>query len=304
MLNARWEEKPTDEEMVEVEVLLAELQKLKAEKLTGAAVVLSFAKRLTQAIQEWVHPGYEYSGRDDPTRVQNRKVSRSKAHRWVTLIVSGEERIVSFWFPAPVPEGQQGKAVDPPTGLALPTANFGSFSSNSSIGSESDDVVEVSGPAAGAGSATKKRRPTRKVAASKASRHGGGGGRAEKAGLTTTKPEEEDHGEERGRPARSPARVAQSLPSAVPLKPSFSVQWAGRAKEEVAASEPPQGDDVAPVEVAAGDGAKGGVMEDPADPNAVPGAIAPALAATQEPPEEKAPGEEAVVTKEALVKDT
>ncbi|RLM69520.1 hypothetical protein C2845_PM17G09620 [Panicum miliaceum] len=47
VLNARWEEKPTDEEMVEVEVLLAELQKLKAEKLTGAAVALLFRKRLT-----------------------------------------------------------------------------------------------------------------------------------------------------------------------------------------------------------------------------------------------------------------
>ncbi|RLN22416.1 hypothetical protein C2845_PM07G11370 [Panicum miliaceum] len=56
-LNARWEEKPTEEEMVEVEVQLAELQKLKAEKLTGAMVALSFAKRLTQPIQERVHPG-------------------------------------------------------------------------------------------------------------------------------------------------------------------------------------------------------------------------------------------------------
>ncbi|RLN08614.1 putative gypsy-type retrotransposon [Panicum miliaceum] len=64
VLNARWEEKPTDEEMEEVEVLLAELQKLKAEKLTGATVALSFAKRLTHPIQDRVHPGYEYSGRD------------------------------------------------------------------------------------------------------------------------------------------------------------------------------------------------------------------------------------------------
>ncbi|RLN43356.1 hypothetical protein C2845_PM01G37990 [Panicum miliaceum] len=76
--------------MVLVEVLLAELQKLKAKKLTGAAMVLSFPKRRTQPFQERVHPGYEYSGRDDPTRVQNHKVSRSEAHRRVTLIVSGE----------------------------------------------------------------------------------------------------------------------------------------------------------------------------------------------------------------------
>ncbi|RLN36426.1 hypothetical protein C2845_PM03G29490 [Panicum miliaceum] len=190
VLNARWEEKPTKEEMVEVEVLLAELQKLKAEQWTGAAVVLSFAKRLTQPIQERVHPGYEYSGRMDPTHGQNCKVSCSEAHRWVTLIVSGEVRdkgcskahclmrptiekkIVLFWCPAPLLEGQQGKAFDPPAGLALPAANVGSFSSDSSIGSESDDVVEVSGPAAGAGYTTKKRRPTCKVAASKVQRGG------------------------------------------------------------------------------------------------------------------------------------
>ncbi|RLM75308.1 hypothetical protein C2845_PM15G00310 [Panicum miliaceum] len=44
--NKRWEKKPAEEEMVEVEVLLAELQGLKAEKLTGVTVALSFAKRL------------------------------------------------------------------------------------------------------------------------------------------------------------------------------------------------------------------------------------------------------------------
>ncbi|RLN11955.1 hypothetical protein C2845_PM09G13620 [Panicum miliaceum] len=258
VLNARWEEKPTDEEMVEVEMLLAELQKLKAEKLTSAAVALSFAKRLTQPIQERVHPGYEYSGRDDPTRVQNRKVSRT---------------------------------------------HVGSFSSDSSIGSESDDVVEVPGLAAGAGSTMRKRCPTRKVAVSK----------AQQSGVTL-----------RGR-SSTPLGASRSFPSAVPLKPSFSVQRAGRraslsgakrkveestseavsaevakrevsrserplarprliegaapaAKGEVAASEPPQGDDVEPLEVATEHGAKGG-----------------------KPPEEKAPGEEAVVTKEALI---
>lgn len=38
--NAKWEEKLTDEEMVQVDVLLAELQKLKTEKLTGSMVSL------------------------------------------------------------------------------------------------------------------------------------------------------------------------------------------------------------------------------------------------------------------------
>ncbi|RLM74034.1 hypothetical protein C2845_PM15G02090 [Panicum miliaceum] len=212
--------------MVEVVLLLAKLQKLKAEKLTHATVALSFAKRLTQLMQERVHPEYEYSGRDDPTRVQNRKVSHSEAHKRVTLIVSGEvrdkgcpkayclkrptteEKIVSFWCPAPLPEGQQGKAVDPSAGLALPAVDVGSFSFDSYIESKLDDVVEVSGPATGASSARKKWCPIRKVATSKA-QWGGVASRgrsstppstsrveaetaAEKAGLTTPMPEEEE----------------------------------------------------------------------------------------------------------------
>ncbi|RLM68907.1 hypothetical protein C2845_PM17G06750 [Panicum miliaceum] len=235
VLNARWKEKPTEEEMVEVEVLLAELQKLKAENLTSATMALSFDKRLTQPIEEPVHPGYEYSGREDPTRVQNCKVSRSEAHRRVTLIVSGEvrdkgcpkayclkwptteEKSMSFWCPAHLPEGQQGKAVDPPARLALPAVDVGSFSSDSSIGSKSDDVVE-------------------------------------------------------------------SLPSAVLLKPSFNVQWTGRraslsgakCKAEESTHE------ASLAEVAQEEGVAANAKE-------------------EKLPEEKAPGEEAVMTKEALL---
>ena len=53
--------------------LLAEIAELTARKLTGAVVALSFGKRLTQLIQERVHPSYEYWGHGDPTRGQNRK---------------------------------------------------------------------------------------------------------------------------------------------------------------------------------------------------------------------------------------
>ncbi|RLN03698.1 putative gypsy-type retrotransposon RIRE2 protein [Panicum miliaceum] len=332
VLNARWEEKPTNEEMVKVELLLAKLQKLKAKKLTGVVVALSFTKRLTPA-----NPGV------GPPR--NHKVSGSKADRRVTLIVSGEvrdkgclkayclkrpttnEKNVSFWCSAPLLEGQQGKAVDPPTGLALPAADVGSFSSDSSIGSESDNVVEVSGLAAGTGSTTKKPCPTRKVAASKAQRGGvtlrgrsstppgasrvGTEAAAEKAGLTTPKPDEEDQGEERGRPTRFrfcvnesncrrvllsgakrkaeestseavSAKVAkgEASPSERPqARPPLIEGAAVGARGELAASEPPQGDNVVPLEVTLGDCAKGGVVEDPTDPNAGSRAIAPVLVA-------------------------
>jgi hypothetical protein len=47
ILNDKWEEMPSKHEMVQVRILLAELTRLKADKLTGAAIALSFSKRLT-----------------------------------------------------------------------------------------------------------------------------------------------------------------------------------------------------------------------------------------------------------------
>jgi hypothetical protein len=70
---------------------LAELVKLKAKKLTwGCPVALSFSKQLTQPIQDRVHPGYEYSGCNNLTRVQNCKVSHAEGSNRVYWIVSGE----------------------------------------------------------------------------------------------------------------------------------------------------------------------------------------------------------------------
>ena len=63
-----WEEPPATEEMAQVDRLLKEIADLSAQGLTGAAVAISFCKRLTQPIQERVHPAYEYWGRQDPTQ--------------------------------------------------------------------------------------------------------------------------------------------------------------------------------------------------------------------------------------------
>jgi hypothetical protein len=49
--------------MAQVERLLKEITDLSLQKLTGAAVAISFCKRLTQPIQERVHPANEYWGR-------------------------------------------------------------------------------------------------------------------------------------------------------------------------------------------------------------------------------------------------
>jgi len=62
--------------MVQVNLLLDEIAGLLAQGLTGAVVDLSISKRLVQLIQDRVHPNFEYWGRQDPTRGQNRKVPR------------------------------------------------------------------------------------------------------------------------------------------------------------------------------------------------------------------------------------
>ena len=57
---ACWKEQPTEEEMVQVDLLLKEIAGLSAQGLTGTVVALSFNKRLTQPIRDRVHPGFKY----------------------------------------------------------------------------------------------------------------------------------------------------------------------------------------------------------------------------------------------------
>ena len=62
------EELPTEEEMVQVTLLLDEITGLSAQGLTGTMVALSFSKRLVQPVQDRVQPGFEYWGHQDSTR--------------------------------------------------------------------------------------------------------------------------------------------------------------------------------------------------------------------------------------------
>ena len=57
---ACWEEPPTTEEMAQVERPLKEIANLLVQGLIGAVMALSFCKRVTQPIQERVHPAFEY----------------------------------------------------------------------------------------------------------------------------------------------------------------------------------------------------------------------------------------------------
>jgi hypothetical protein len=78
--------------MAQVERLLKEITDLSAQGLTGAAVALSFCKRLTQPIQERVHPAFEYWRRQDPTRGQESKVPREEIANRVARIMVGQIR--------------------------------------------------------------------------------------------------------------------------------------------------------------------------------------------------------------------
>ena len=69
--------------------LLKEIANLSVQKLTGAAVALSFCKQLMQPIQERVHPAFEYWGHRDPTRV-HRKVPREEIANQVVRIMAGQ----------------------------------------------------------------------------------------------------------------------------------------------------------------------------------------------------------------------
>jgi len=89
---ACWEEPPTSVEMVQVERLLKEITDLSAQGLMGAVVAISFCRRLTQPIQERVHPAFEYWGHQDPTRGHERKVPWEEIANRVARIMAGQIR--------------------------------------------------------------------------------------------------------------------------------------------------------------------------------------------------------------------
>lgn len=73
----------------QIRELLQLVAELKAEKVTAAAVAVTFCKRLTQPIKSRVHPAYEYWGPNDPTREQQRKVSGKEVHDRVSNFLVG-----------------------------------------------------------------------------------------------------------------------------------------------------------------------------------------------------------------------
>jgi hypothetical protein len=73
-----WTNQLATRDTEELKPLLDDLEQLKAEGLTGAAVAISFCRRLIQPLQDRAHPAFEYWGQSDPTRVARRKVSKTE----------------------------------------------------------------------------------------------------------------------------------------------------------------------------------------------------------------------------------
>jgi hypothetical protein len=81
----------------ELKPLLDDLEQLKAEGLTGAAVAISFCRRLIQPLQDWAHPAFEYWGQSDPTQVVQHKVSKAEMMARAKSIFGG--RICNKEYP-------------------------------------------------------------------------------------------------------------------------------------------------------------------------------------------------------------
>jgi hypothetical protein len=64
-----WTNQLASRDTEELKPLLDDLEQLKAEGLTGAAVAITFCRHLIQPLQDRAHPACEYWGQSDPTRV-------------------------------------------------------------------------------------------------------------------------------------------------------------------------------------------------------------------------------------------
>jgi hypothetical protein len=75
---SEWTNQLASRDTEELQPLLDDLEQLKADGLTGAAVAISLYRRLIQPLQDRTHPAFEYWGQSDPTRVAQCKVSKAE----------------------------------------------------------------------------------------------------------------------------------------------------------------------------------------------------------------------------------
>jgi hypothetical protein len=85
-----WIESPTDLEVTEAKVLLAEICLLKERGLTAEAVVADFVFKNIQPLKDRAYPAYLYSGVTDSTRVTNMRIPAVDLVRRLEMILRGK----------------------------------------------------------------------------------------------------------------------------------------------------------------------------------------------------------------------
>jgi hypothetical protein len=85
-----WIESPTDLEIAEAKVLLAEICLLKERGLTAEAVVADFVFKNIQPLKDRAYPAYLYSGVTDSTRVTNKRIPAVDLVSRLEMILRGK----------------------------------------------------------------------------------------------------------------------------------------------------------------------------------------------------------------------
>jgi hypothetical protein len=85
-----WTESPTDQEVAEVGVLLAEVGLLKERGLTAEAVVADFVFKNIQPLKDRAYPAYLYRGLADSTQVINRRIPSVDLVNRLEMILRGK----------------------------------------------------------------------------------------------------------------------------------------------------------------------------------------------------------------------
>jgi hypothetical protein len=84
-----WIKAPTDSEVVEAKILLAEVARLKDRGLTAKAVVIAFVFKNIQPLKDRVHPVYVYTGVRDPSQKIDKQISEENTLSRVDMMLRG-----------------------------------------------------------------------------------------------------------------------------------------------------------------------------------------------------------------------
>jgi hypothetical protein len=86
----RWTEVPTDLELAESRVLLAEIYALKNIGLTAEAVVVDFVFKNIQPLKDRIYPAYLYTSVNDPSPITNKRISEEDVLSRVDSMLRGK----------------------------------------------------------------------------------------------------------------------------------------------------------------------------------------------------------------------